>query len=345
MFRMEEVILGGWQEKTVEAMQRRRFEGMVSRLPQLGTQRLESLSPREFSRRLEVCWQDIEKKPMRMQQIAQVRQRVLSSVQLHADCLSREEHALLERAIILGGSARIQDVQELEAAQALSLRLWGHVGVVSGHPYIELERGIMEPAARAIARDGHEEIRTRFELFTRKLSALLYRYGAVDDRVPQRMIVQEVLCKDAGDEHFSALARRFLWASFDCIDYNGHVVLLHSALAEPRDLLMAGRRMPCAYSAAGLTLEDGEEILPEEVPLQDALERAIRGAMRRGIQEKEMARDLRFLCKQGAPLHALEEILQSGLIVLLSPAMRAALMELYYMTPKWTNSFCGNAFQ
>ena len=26
MFRQEEVFIGGWQEKTVEAMQRRRFE-------------------------------------------------------------------------------------------------------------------------------------------------------------------------------------------------------------------------------------------------------------------------------------------------------------------------------
>ena len=65
MFRQEEVFVGGWQEKTIEAMQRRRFEQMVTQLPPLGAGRLAELSPTAFERKLEQCWQDIERKPMR----------------------------------------------------------------------------------------------------------------------------------------------------------------------------------------------------------------------------------------------------------------------------------------
>ena len=53
MFRQEEVFVGGWQEKTIEAMQRRRFEQMVTQLPPLGAGRLAELSPTAFERKLE----------------------------------------------------------------------------------------------------------------------------------------------------------------------------------------------------------------------------------------------------------------------------------------------------
>ena len=345
MFRMEEVILGGWREKTIEAMRRRRFETMVSRLQPLGAQQLAMLSPLEFGRRLELCWQDIERKPIRAQQLAMVRKSVLSSVKQHADCLSMEEHALVERALILGGSVWIQDAQELEAAHALSLRLWGAVGMVSQRPCFELEHEIMEPVAKAIAREEHEAIRARFEGFTKKLSALLYCYGAMDDRLPQRMIIQDVLEHWVDKQQMSELARKYLWSSFDCIDYGGNVVLLHSALADPYELLAAGRRMSNAHLQAGLIHRDGEDILQEEIVLQETLERAIHDAVRPGMDEKETVRNLRFLCKQGAPLNALEEVLQSCLIVLLTSAMRRALEDMYYMTPKWIDCMRGHSFQ
>jgi len=333
MFRQEEVILGGWHEKTMEAMQRRRFDLMAARLPPLGTQRLEALTPGALKRRIEQSWQDVPRKPLRSQQLSEVKARVLSCVEMHADCLSREEHDLLDRALILGGSASIQDAQELEAAQALSLRLWASVGLVSGKPVIELERYIMKPAAIAIARGEHERIRGRFEEFSAKLSGMLYLSGAMDDRIPHQMILRDVLCGCAAGEQGNLLARRYLWSSCDCIDHGGGVMLLHPALAEPRAFLSAGRRRSLPdVMRAGLAVPD---ILPEEIPLQTALERTIDGALRDGHHARDVARDLRFLCKQGAPLRAMEEVLQSSLIVLLSASMRGALERLFYMTPKW----------
>ena len=335
MFRQEEVFIGGWHEKTIEAMQKRRFEQMVRQLPPLGAGRLDALSPGALERKLEQCWQDIERKPMRAQQIARIWKSVLGSIDRQADCLSHEEHELVERALILGGSARIEDAAELEAARALSLRLWASVGVVSGRPYVELETPVLQPVARALAREEHEAVRRKLEAFGAYLSGTLYCLGAMDDRQPQQMILRDVLGGDEDDELLMQLARRYLWAEFDCVDYAEGVLLIHPALAEPSHLLPACRRRKSHLLAMPHGAKPVLDILPEEIPLQQALERVIAGAMREGYRAHEVARNIRFICKQGAPLSAMEEILQESLIVYLSPAMRNALDEMHRHLPKW----------
>lgn len=49
---------------------------------------------------------------MHHQQLTQVWKHVLETIDVQADCLSREEHELVERAIVLGGTARIEDAVE-----------------------------------------------------------------------------------------------------------------------------------------------------------------------------------------------------------------------------------------
>ena len=344
MFRQEEAFVGGWQDKTIEAMQRRRFEQMVAQLPPLGSSRLENLGAGAFERRLEQCWQDVPRKPMRAQQESEVWRTVLRSIEQQADCLSQEEHALVERALILGGCAQIEDTQELEAARALSLRLWANVGMVSGKPYVELVRPIVQPVARAFAREEHEEVRCRFEAFHGFMASTLYRVGAMDDRQPQQLILREVLGVTGGSELSLQLARRYLWASYDCVDYSDGVLLVHSALAEPRHMLADGRRRT-GRLLPPQRLHTGMDILPEEIPLQRGLELAIAGTLRDGLREADVARTIRFLCKQGAPLAAMEEVLQSSMIVYLSASMRGALADMYYMLPKWMECSEGASLQ
>ena len=344
MFRQEEAFVGGWQDKTIEAMQRRRFEQMVAQLPPLGSSRLENLGAGAFERRLEQCWQDVPRKPMRAQQESEVWRTVLRSIEQQADCLSQEEHALVERALILGGCAQIEDTLELEAARALSLRLWANVGMVSGKPYVELVRPIVQPVARAFAREEHEEVRRRFEAFHGFMAITLYRVGAMDDRQPQQLILREVLGVTGGSELSLQLARRYLWASYDCVDYSDGVLLVHSALAEPRHMLADGRRRT-GLLLPPQSLQTGMDILPEEIPLQRGLELAIAGTLRDGLREADVARTIRFLCKQGAPLAAMEEVLQSSMIVYLSASMRGALADMYYMLPKWMECSEGASLQ
>lgn len=334
MFRQEEVFFGGWQEKTMEAMQRRRFEQRVAQLPPLGAGRLSALTPAAFERKIEQCWQDVARKPMRAQQMGEIWKNVLDTIEMQADCLSAEEHELVERALILGGSAQIEDAAELEAAQALSLRLWASVGLVSGRPYIELETPVLEPVARAFARDEHDMTRRNLELFGAQLTGMLYRFGAMDDRQPQQALVRDVLSA-RDDELTRQLARRYLWASYDCVDYSGGVMLVHAALADPTHLISASARKRRLFAMPQGNVSTQMDILPEEIPLQRDLERVISGVLRDGFQAQDVARNLRFLCKQGAPLDALEEVLQASLIVYVSSSMRGALKNLFYCTPKW----------
>lgn len=334
MFRQKESFVGGWQEKTIEAMQRRRFNQMIGQLPQLGMQQLECLSPSGFARRIEQSWQDVARKPMRSQQLNEVWRSVLRNLDVQADCLSRDEHDLIERALILGGSAPIEDMREMEAARALSLRLWAAVGLVNGKPYIELEKPILRPVAKALARAEHGRIRSRFEAFNACLDGMLYRAGAIDDRYPQQMIVRDVLHAQDSVQLFH-LARRYLWASCDCMDYSGGVMLVHRALAEPGRLAADCRRRLCVSPQMLDEQSAWADILPEEIPLQRRLELTLGGVLRSGYQEHEAASSIRFLCKQGAPIDAMEEVLQSMVIVMVTPAMRGALCDMYYGIPKW----------
>ena len=338
MFRQKETFYTDWREKTVDAMHQRRFRQAVSQLPPLGAERLSGLSYSALRRRLDRCWQDVPRKPLRAQQASQAIEAVIGSIQKQADCLSPDEHDLVERALILGGCAQIEDVAELEAAKALALRLWANVGLVSGKPYVELEPAVAEPAAKAFVQEEHEAVRDRFRLFHSHLNSALYCVGALDDRYPQQMILRDVLGVCEADETSRQLARRYLWASYDCFDYCGGVMLVHTALAEPQRLALDVRRKTGIWLMRDISGCTGD-ILPEEIPLEDNLERVIAGAMRTGVSGRDVARTIRFLCKQGAPLGAMERVLQSSLIVQVTGAMRSALTDMYYTMPKWIE--CG----
>ena len=335
MFRWEEAHFGGWNDKTIEYMEKRRFEQSIARLPSLGEAGIEVLNCAAFEKRIEQCWQGFERKPLRSQQLDEIRQAVLKSIEIHADCLSRDEHDLVERALVLGGSVQIEDICEMDAADALSRRLWANVGLVSGRPFIELDSAFIRAIAQAFDREEHEQIRRRFDGFYLRMSAQLYRAGILDDRYPQKQILREVLHCDNEDERAGQLARQYLWASYNCIDYSDGVLLFHRAIAEPRHLLNDARRKTVQRLRDAKRCDAAVDILTEEIPLQNALEWEIEGVLRRGLVAHDVARTIRFLCKQGASLSAMAEVLGNSLIVHLSSAMKSALREMYYKTPKW----------
>ena len=102
MFRQDEVFPGGWPDKTVEAMRKRRFEQSIRQMEPLDANRLETLTPGALARRLEQSWQEVKRRPMYHQQLTQVWKQVLETIDAQADCLSNEEHELVER--LEGGS-------------------------------------------------------------------------------------------------------------------------------------------------------------------------------------------------------------------------------------------------
>lgn len=335
MFRQEESFAADWHENTIEAMQRRRFDRIKSQLPQLGAERIERMSFSALRHRLEHAWIDVPRKPFRAQQEEQILKTLLGTMQMQADCLSHDEHELVERALILGGCAKLDDAAELDAAKALSLRLWGHVGLVSGTPYLELENAVLRHVTKALSSEEHEKKRERFSKFHAYMNGWLYRMGAVDDRLPQRIIMRNVLGMENSGEETLQLARRYLWASYDCVDYSEGVLLIHSALVDPMHLMRNIRRKSGIQMLKEGWMNELPDILPEEVPLQRELERALNGALRNGFREQDVARTLRLLCKQGAPMRAMEEVLQASLIVRITDSMRRALFDMYLMMPKW----------
>ena len=148
------------------------------------------------------------------------------------------------------------------------------------------------------------------------------------------------------DMHFSAfpiwqthdVARRYLQTSFDYItDGAGGMILLHPGLANPYQLVkrqqvgaMDSFEMSQQMVAGGMN-----GILPEEVPLHEAMCAALRGALRPELDVNDIAEDLRMLAKQNASLSEMESVLAESVTVLPTREMRDALRRLYEGTPRW----------
>ena len=203
---------------------------------------------------------------------------------------------------------------------------------VTLQPDVERLLAVLDGQLRAIDRCAND-----FAYLNDSLRGREQGSSAMAERLADLMEAVYDLGGDERDDVRMHLARRYLWANYDCMDYSGGVMLIHPALAEPQSVMRGKRR------AGGLLMTPTgsarcTDILPEEIPLQQEMERAIAGALCDGQRAEDVATMLRLLCKQGAPLDALEDVLQTALIVYVSDAMRTALSDLYFQTPKWVIS-------
>jgi hypothetical protein len=323
-----------WVGKTLSAMHARRWAWGVEQMEELRDGPLRGLTGPQLRARIERGWQAVPAKPMPAQQEAAALRVVLESLPRQADCLSIREHSLVERLLTEGGQTALEDVEDLEAAQALRHRLWVDVGLCEGRPAARLDSRLREAVAQALDRPDHTALRARLFTVHAAISALLYIAGALDDRGPQRLFMQQVLRAPADDEEAQHLAQQYLWASYDCMDYPHGVLLVHPALADPPAAVC-----PLPGEEAGLDarrlLGGMQGILPEEEPLDSRLAAALQGALRMGEDAADCARELRWLAKQGAPLEALHSVLATRLCVLETQEMRRALRMLWQGVPRW----------
>lgn len=129
---------------------------------------------------------------------------------------------------------------------------------------------------------------------------------------------------------------RYLWASYDCMDYNGGVMLIHPALADPQSVIRGKRNLGGVLmmpsSAVCYT-----DILPEEIPLQKELECAIAGVrFATGRRAEECCDNAASACASRARRSAhWKKFCRLLCQVYVSDSMRAALSDLYIQTPKW----------
>lgn len=334
LFRNGDMPDAEWSERTLERAQKSRFERAVAAMRHVRRDAFEGKSAQELWRTIEQCWQAVAKKPLRAQQEQEARCAVLRALERQADCLSAGEHALVERLLILDGCVLLSDYEELCAAQALSLRLWADVGTQEGRPVCHLDDTLTGPLAAAMARPEHAGVRMRLFSFEATVSAALYIAGALDDRTPQRLFCTQVLLADERDEEAQHLAQQYLWASFDCMDYEDGVLLLHPALYDPRPVL-CGLRPELGEFTAEQIVGGMQGILPEEECAQRAMARALSGALRPGEDAEECAQELRMLIKQGADIEALRAVLAGRVTVMPGGTMMRALRTMLDTVPRW----------
>ena len=337
MFRSDEICETPWNERTLWQLRAQRFEQEVKCLQPLRARSLAQMDRQTLTARIEACWQDVARKPLRIQQAAAAQEAVLRTIERQADCLSMEEHALCERLFAAGGCAHLTHAQELDAARALSLRLLAHVGTEGGVPVAALDTDFAPALEAAFSRKEHAQMRMRLFTYQATVCAALYLAGVLDDRAPQRLFTAQVLGLSEPDEESLALARHYLWASFDCVDYEDGVLLAHPAIIHPRALARRGGAQLESFTAREL-LGGMQGILPQEEPLEDALKRAIDGALRPGVEMDESVQSLRLLCKQNVPVSALQEVLDSLLMVRRTERMDAALAAMHAGVVRWNGA-------
>lgn len=280
--------------------------------------------------------------PMRGEPLREAaRAAMLETLQDDLDCLGTQEHVLVERMLIGDGETTLETVPEMEAAYTLRMRLWCDLGLGEEEmPVARLDSVLLAKLPDLLLRAQHQERRARIFIFDGMLHGLLYMSGYLDDRLPCREFIKEVLRVEQ-TRQTERLARNFLEASCDTYSLVAANLLVHAALADPETLVpilseQGAFQMP--QVTPGVLSASMNGLLPEESAPDEALQRALYGALRPEYEPHEVASDLRLLAKQGAPLDSLQEIMASTLCVLPTSHMNGALREMRRRVPRWIHS-------
>lgn len=272
----------------------------------------------------------------RLATLEELRERVLERLPLEAVYISVSEMQLLERLLINEGELLLSDWDDIGATEALLRRLWCGFRAEGDDWILTLPQPLHAPILTAIHTQEALEARERLFRFDATIHGLLYIAGLLHCAQPMGVFMREVMRRE--DALAMQVARRYLQSGFEYVtDANGDLILLHPGLADPYRLFQA-------QPVEGIfTLELSQEliaggmngILPEEIPLHEAMCGALVGALRPEYDLEEAAEDLRMLAKQGVSLEEMENVLASMLAVLPTARMRDALKQLHLRTPHW----------
>lgn len=328
-----------WPDKTDARMQAARWDMCLSGLsgdaPCAGV--IDTATIDFLTELIDMGWVDVPQAPSDMMLRKAARRAVLGTLADDADCLSPEEHTLVERMLIGDGVALLETVSQFEAAYTLQMRLWCDIGVLSGMPAVCLDPVLAEALPEAIMTQRHKERRARIFIFDGMMHGLLYMTGFLDDHLPMQRFVAEVLM-EAESAYTMRLARNYLEASFDSDVIAGCTLLLHPSLAAPESLVqqLAAQRIPGLPPVTPSQLVGSMNgLLPEESQTDEKMQLALSGALRPEYVADEAVQDLRMLIKQGAPLSVLHDVMAGMLCVLPTEHMQNALLEMSQLTPRW----------
>lgn len=278
---------------------------------------------------------DFKKVKTELHTIQQLRETVLSRFAAEMSLLSPEEHDLLVKLILLGGSLTLQDWNDFAPARCLVRRLWCKVSSENNTITLMLPRQLCATGLILLAADGHKAIRDIVERVTENVDDTLYLMGMMQITAPLRDLENRL--KDTVADNHPELIRRFLMTSNDYIyDPEGHLLLIHPGLAEPDRMLALFDRSNKNVTLTEDALNAASDSLSTlENPLYEQMLGQISGAVRPEMTPEDAVEDLIILAKQDVPFRDMQEVLSSLLICQPDREMDKALKNLYDRIPRW----------
>lgn len=328
-----------WPDRTEGRMQAARWEACMEGLgdwpPRAGV--LDAAGVDLLSDLIDEGWVSVEPAVSEKKLRRNARNAVMASLADDLDCLSAQEHTLVERMLIGEGLVYLDTVPEMEAAYTLRMRLWCDIGMHDREPCARLDKELAQALPALLMSPRHAQRRSRLYVYDGMIHGLLYLGGYLDHRLPIQRFIEEVL-QDVKSPQTLRLARNYLEASFDLCVIGGCTLLLHPAMAATEALNDVLRRQGALYQPSvttGQLMGSMNELLPEEMPVDQKLQLALAGALRPEYEPQEAAADLRLLIKQGAPFSQLRDVMAGMLCVLPTPHMENTLLEMSCLTPRW----------
>ena len=327
-----------WADKTMSVLRQEQLEACEKRLSALPDVTVFDLADDLRAEEIWQCSYAAQEHPHleELHTRKTLRSQVLTSLASEAALLSIEEHQLVERLITLGGTAELIDWEETSAAESLVRRLWCTISRDGGRTIVHMPEALLTPLTLTISSHQHQELRNKLLHHDAVIRGLLYIGGLLHYEEPLYHLMTDVLQGSYACD--LSLALRYLRAAYDyTYDRNGDMLLLHPGLADPEHLMTQHR--PTAEMAVELDEEtmrgavDG--ILPEEIPLFDAMYGLFLGATRPELTPEGAAEDLLMLAKQGVSLQEMQEVLSTLLSVQPTKEMRQAVTRVFAQTPRW----------
>jgi hypothetical protein len=327
-----------WCEKTMSVLREKQYEACELRLSAVPSVGLFSpdATDAQAQELFEYSFYNGETDSLGLVTLASLRERVLKQLPVEALYLSRGESELLERLLAADGRISSDNWDEIDAAEALTRRLWCEFTDLEDEWTLELPQKLYDPLLLAFNNPQYGKAREMMFRYDATINGLLYITGFLHSDQPLSFFINDVMKRQ--DTLASNIAYRYMKANFEYLTDDGRtLILLHPGLADPKRLIATVvPQGDITLTLSEATLSGGiNGILPEEVPLHERMRAELEGLTRPEWEADEAAEDLRLLAKQGVALDEMEAVLASMVVVLPTPCMSSALRQLFNCTPHW----------
>ncbi len=324
-----------WPDRTLSVLRADRLEACGKQLAGMSGCGLfdAECTDADAERLFSESWYAEEDRSPRLHSIEEMRVWVLGRFPAEMALLSPEEHDLLLKLIIFGGSLPVYNWNDLEPALSLVRRMWCRP---AGENRLTMPRQLCSAAFVMLASDEHAKLREITNRIVETIDNTLYLVGAM----PADAALKDMARQYQGTyaEHSPELHRRLLKASFVTMSAPGNrLTLVHDGASDPWAATEGTKEESLAMIGGdpenlGALYDSLEEM---ENPVYERLMGLIRECCRPETSPEDTAEDLMLLAKQGASKEDLREVLSTRLTCMVTEEMVDALGEMLARTPRW----------